>query len=299
MKIAVLSDIHSNFGALQSVLEHMENLPDTDKPEEVWFLGDLWGRGPDALEICEWFEKSASDSSFRWVIGNHDLGVLHSLTPAQLELVKDEEVKKTWERDRNKLGTLPEETRSKQTILLDQPPVQIFETETIKYIFTHHVAADSDFTAAYHFPWKEVLLTRAIQFLVETEKKDRGLVNIYGHTHIANLASATCNGDIHLNVERIIPEQKYPLDPGKVWLINPGSVGSPRDRDSRAGYMVLDPHDRTVIFYRVPYDRKEFFRRMLEGGMTPDLAGKIVNADWPHDVPPDWQEHFRRTRMDK
>lgn len=296
MKIAVLSDIHSNLIALEAVLQHMENLPSADKPEEIWFLGDLWGRGPDALEICEWFQTNAAKSGFRWVIGNHDLGVLHELTPEQLMLVADEDVKASWEKNRHQLQELPDPVKKQRSVLLDQPGTERVAMDGLQYLISHHVASDEDLTAAYHYPWTDVLLTDAIRFLVKSEKKESGVVNIYGHTHIPNLASASCNGTIDLSVEKITCGRKYKIDDKKIWLINPGSVGSPRDKNPRASYMVLDTEQQTVVFYRAKYDTHAFFGRMLKKGMSTEIAGKIIAADMPGSVPPDWADHYNRMK---
>lgn len=68
------------------------------------------------------------------------------------------------------------------------------------------------------------------------------------------------------------------LRPGERYLINPGSVGQPRDHDWRAAFVLYHPEDATVEFHRVPYDLEAAQRRILDAGLPPRLAQRLAHG---------------------
>ncbi|HMV68366.1 MAG TPA: hypothetical protein PKA64_16075, partial [Myxococcota bacterium] len=73
--------------------------------------------------------------------------------------------------------------------------------------------------------------------------------------------------------------RKLFLEPGKRYLVNPGSVGQPRDRNPRASYAIYDSEERTVTFDRVPYDVKTTRRKILKAGLPPILGDRLLLGD--------------------
>ena len=99
-------------------------------------------------------------------------------------------------------------------------------------------------------------------------------MTFFGHTHVPTLLAAdnerisvsTLEGDA-LTVE---------IEPGKQYLINPGSVGQPRDRDPRAAYLIYDTKERRIIWRRQEYELERAQRRILDAGLPQVLAYRLA-----------------------
>ena len=91
------------------------------------------------------------------------------------------------------------------------------------------------------------------------------------------------------------PDVTYDL--GQLSLVNPGSVGQPRDLDRRAAYAVLDTVGRTVTFRRVVYDWRATAHRLVDGGYPDSLIRRLIDAPLPVDGAnpdwPAWRDHFQ------
>ncbi len=109
----------------------------------------------------------------------------------------------------------------------------------------------------------------------------------FGHTHVqGGFALLQSGGESRLEALRSAAEppapearagvRRFQLEPGARYLINPGSVGQPRDGDWRAGYALLHTGEGWVEFHRVPYDLEIAQRRILEAGLPPRLAQRLA-----------------------
>jgi diadenosine tetraphosphatase ApaH/serine/threonine PP2A family protein phosphatase len=105
-------------------------------------------------------------------------------------------------------------------------------------------------------------------------------ITFFGHTHLQG--SFTLNGDhvegIHPTYRTVgqIENSQFPLKNNLRYLVNPGSVGQPRDGDWRAGFAVYDSDSRVVAFYRVPYNLKVAQERILAADLPPRLATRLA-----------------------
>lgn len=218
MRLAVLSDIHSNLVALDAVLADLATLPAVD---EIWVCGDIVGYGPQPNEVIDRLRERDA----RAVMGNHDGAAVGKVDTgwfndaAAAAIVWTTEVLTPGSREY--LSALPERRRDGElTAVHGSPREPVWE-----YMVSPAVAAANlgDFE------------TRTC---------------LFGHTHFPVLYAAT-DGAVS-RVNRSLGAAS-PLPEGRLFL-NPGSVGQPRDGNPDSSYLVLDLGAGSVEFRRVPYD---------------------------------------------
>ncbi len=244
MRYLVISDIHSNLEALEAVLRDAEGLY-----EAVLCLGDIVGYGPDPNECVE---RVRGLPSLYCVAGNHDwaaigkIGLEEFNTDARLATLWTQKV--LTQTSAAYLQSLPEVIvlEEKLTIVHGSPRFPIWE-----YVLTCPVALEN----SRHFatPWC-----------------------LIGHSHIP-MAFALREADGE-KCEFIILDEDRPLllDPGFRFIINPGSVGQPRDGDPRASYAIFDTEEGVVELRRVDYPREKTQARMEEFGLPPRLIARLT-----------------------
>ena len=239
MRVAVVSDIHSNLVALEAVLEAV----DEDSPDELWCLGDLVGYGPKPNECTALMQERARIC----LCGNHDLAVRGTLD--------------LWEFSGD-AGTAARWTR---TVLRD---------EALAFLNSLEPAGKTDGVALFHGSardpvWEYVLSGEAaLTTLVLT---DEPLV-LVGHSHVALQIQLR---DDELDGGLAAAGTELGLG-GSRSLLNPGSVGQPRDGDPRAAYLLLDLDARTASFRRVEYDVERTQAEMAEAGLPEALALRLA-----------------------
>ena len=238
MRVAVISDIHGNLHALEAVLAAI----DGESPDAVWCLGDLVGYGPRPNECC----RVVSERADVCLVGNHDLGVLGAI-PIH-DFSADAAAAVAWTR-----GTLAPDARAFLSALRSLASVEGQEL----------------FHASPRDPvWQYVLGTDAALDALELTSAPLVLV---GHSHVP-LAFWLDGQGIHGG----IASGGTTLDLGDSrWVLNPGSVGQPRDGDPRAAYLMLDLGARSAVFRRVPYAVEVTQRELLGQGLPPVLAERL------------------------
>lgn len=236
MRIAVLSDIHSNIVALEAVLAHLETV------DAVWHLGDVVGYGPEPDAVVERLVTIGAAG----VRGNHDAAAAGG---REIEYFNPEaRSAMEWTRrritdaTRDWLAALPEQrVEGDVTLVHGSPRDPIWE-----YVTSMSVA-------------------RAGMAVMTTT------LGLHGHTHVP-IAFVMTGG----RLEAIAPSDGSTLDLGdRAALINPGSVGQPRDGDSRASYLVLDQERGSVAWHRVEYDIEGVATAMRAGGLPDRLAERL------------------------
>jgi diadenosine tetraphosphatase ApaH/serine/threonine PP2A family protein phosphatase len=238
MRVAVVSDIHSNLHALEAVLAAI----DREAPDELWCLGDLVGYGPRPNECCATIGGRADVC----LAGNHDLAVRGTI---DLEEFHGEAgVAATWTRE-------------------------VLELEWRELLDGLEPAGSAHGIALYHGSardpiWEYVLDDESA--LATLELADSPLV-LVGHSHVA--LQVVQSGD-ELAGGVSADGKELELD-GVRALLNPGSVGQPRDGDPRAAYLLLDLAAQHATFHRVEYDVEATQREMRDAGLPEMLAARL------------------------
>jgi predicted phosphodiesterase len=238
MRVAVVSDIHSNLHALEAVLAAI----DKEAPDELWCLGDLVGYGPRPNECCAVVAERADVC----LAGNHDLAVRGTIDLE--EFGGEAGVAATWTRT-------------------------VLEPEAQELLDRLEPQGSAHGVALYHGSardpvWEYVLSDEGA--LATLDLADSPLV-LVGHSHVA-LQVVDSGGEVEGGVARDGTEVE--LDGVRV-LLNPGSVGQPRDGDPKAAYLLLDLDAKQASFRRVEYDVERTQREMRDAGLPEMLAGRL------------------------
>lgn len=239
MRVLVLSDIHANHTALKAVIK------DAGMVDETWCLGDLVGYGPNPNEVVE---EMRGMEKLTCVLGNHDMAAIermplssfngdarHSLLQQQAMLSKDNL------EFMKSLGAAPL-VKGQVTLVHGSPRDPVWE-----YIV-------NSLTARLNFEHFETAWC------------------FVGHTHIQCRFSLAAM-DAKLQPDLTKPDLKVRLQTKQI--LNPGSVGQPRDLDPRAAYAIYDTEEGTWLPRRVNYDITEVQRRIRAAGLPEKHAARL------------------------
>lgn len=240
MRVAIVSDIHGNLHALDAVLSAI----DEEQPDELWCLGDIVGYGPRPNECC----ARIADRAILCLVGNHDLAVLGKLSIADFN--GDAAAAVAWTRE-----ALAEGSRAFLTGLAPQ--------------------AERNGTALFHGSpldpiWDYVMTEEgALQSFGATTAP----LVLVGHSHVAlalTLDGSTVGGGLAPGGTELA------LAPRR--LLNPGSVGQPRDNDPRAAFLVIDTTARRAVFRRVRYPVERTQAEIRAEGLPEPLAARLAHG---------------------
>lgn len=242
MRVLVLSDIHANLTALEAVLA------DAGETDEVWCLGDLVGYGPDPNEVVDIMRAMPH---LTCMLGNHDVAALGGM---EMEVFNTEArrslqwQKKTISNETLEyLKSLPDQTIVKQGISL-----------------VHGSPRDP--------VWEYILNTLVARLNFPAFETDYCFV---GHTHTQCIFQMDAKRD---RVSLEIPKPGLALELTPRAILNPGSVGQPRDRDPRAAYAIFDAKAQTWEPRRVEYDIKAVQQRIRDAGLPDKHAARLAEG---------------------
>jgi diadenosine tetraphosphatase ApaH/serine/threonine PP2A family protein phosphatase len=244
MKIAILSDIHSNLEALSACYDRAIERG----AEKFVCLGDSIGYGADP---CPTMDMILSLPGLVAVIGNHDeYVILEKLADVSVPVKESAE----WTR---------KQLRQDHLDFLGALPYQVVENG-VTYV---HASASNP------YEWEYLLDEKKIWKCMEAA--DTSLVFI-GHVHIPAIYREIPAS----SAELVTPEadKEFSLVPKLRHVINVGSVGQPRDDDNRASFVIYDDQRDSVIFQRVSYDYSETGRKIREAGMNPFFAERLTTG---------------------
>lgn len=242
MRLAIISDIHSNLPALETVFAEAE----AAGVDAIWCLGDVVGYGAQPNE-CATLARERCDLC---LVGNHDLAVLDELDISTFSPAASAAVR--W-------------TRGRMT------------DETTEFLRGLEPSDTSHEVALYHASprdpvWEYVLWPDQAAECIRAQDKRIGLI---GHSHVAlffALAESTPDGE-RAAARGAQAGAGTGLDLGRGrWLINPGSVGQPRDGDPRAAWLELDTEAWRATFHRVEYE----IDRAADAIMATDLPEHLA-----------------------
>lgn len=243
MQILVISDVHANLTALEAVLS------DAGEFDTVWFLGDLVGYGPDPNECID---RIRALPGLVALLGNHDAATLAKLNVDTFNAEARQAV--YWTRDN-------------------------IEPENLEYLdnLPSLVEVTEDITLAHGSPrqpiWEYIINTRSA---AENFHFFDTPFCFVGHTHLPSIFR-TADGSEQTNL--YVPLEGVPFALSKRMILNPGSVGQPRDRDPRAAYALYNPENNQIQFKRVGYDVLAVQERMRTAGL-PERHIDRLRSGW-------------------
>jgi diadenosine tetraphosphatase ApaH/serine/threonine PP2A family protein phosphatase len=240
MRIAVISDIHSNLPALEAVLEGIGALD--PPPDRIWCLGDVVGYGasPDA---CAALTAEHVDLC---LAGNHDLVVR---------------------------GDLDLDYFARSAGAAARWTATVIDSRTRAFLEPLQPLGRAEGIGLYHASPRDPVW----EYVLSIEQARAGLdvqpdrVCLIGHSHVA---CHFVRRDSRVQGELAPPGSVLELGDGE-WMVNPGSVGQPRDGDSRASWLLLDTETWTATFRRVEYRIEEAAKAIEAAGLPLELAQRL------------------------
>jgi predicted phosphodiesterase len=242
MNVLLLSDIHANLTALEAVLD------DAGSFDAVWFLGDLVGYGPDPNKCIQ---RVRSLSNLTALVGNHDMATMGKI----------------------EIDTFNYEAR--RAIRWTQKKISSKNLDFLRGLPTD--VEKDDITLAHGSPrqpvWEYIINTRTAW---ENFDYLSTLHAFVGHSHLPTVFQ-TGSDDSRVNL--IIPEENQTIELKDRMIINPGSVGQPRDRNPKSAYALFDSEQKTIEFRRVEYDIAAVQKRMEKADLPRRHIDRL-SAGW-------------------
>jgi diadenosine tetraphosphatase ApaH/serine/threonine PP2A family protein phosphatase len=242
MRVLIISDIHANLTALNAVIA------DAGQIDAAWCLGDLVGYGPDPNECVE---KVRQLPELTCLLGNHDAAALSQIDIESFN--PDARVAIHWTRNTLSAANL--------SFLRSLP-----ESTVIDHVTLSHGSPRQPV-------WEYILDTRTATLNFDYFETPYCLV---GHTHLPVLYYLPDESRV---ARLMVPDATVQLTLAPRMILNPGSVGQPRDRDSRAAYAIYEPEQNLWEYHRVPYNISEVQERMEQADL-PDRDIRRLAAGW-------------------
>ena len=242
MRILVISDLHANITALEAVLA------DAGKVDATWCLGDIVGYGPDPNDTVELVRTIPN---LTCVLGNHDVAVLGQMDDAVFN------------------------TEARRSLLWQKKQLSDGNKGYLENL-PQNAIVSGDVTMAHGSPrdpvWEYILNTLVARLNFQSFTTTYCFV---GHSHIQ------CMFQLDLNKDRVsleIPKVGESLSLIPRAILNPGSVGQPRDRDPRAAYAIFDPEAGSWEARRVAYDIPSVQKRIRQAGLPEKHAARLAEG---------------------
>ncbi len=240
MRYAIISDIHANLSAFTAVLKDIEQQGGVEK---VWCLGDIVDYGPQPHECI----KLLGQTDNICVAGNHDLAAIGKADPAAFN---------------------PDAVKSCRWTVQHLRPADIHYLNKLP-----SVVQEGDFTLVHASPrdpvWEYLTSTAIAQENLAHFKSPFCLV---GHSHLPLVFSFDESGAC--SAKQFPPSAGLVLGSERL-IINPGSVGQPRDGDPRASYAIYDRETNQISLHRVPYDIYAPQEKMVKQGLPWRLVARL------------------------
>jgi diadenosine tetraphosphatase ApaH/serine/threonine PP2A family protein phosphatase len=239
LRIAIISDIHSNVEALTEVLKVIDH----QKVDRLVSLGDVVGYGASPNPCCEMVRQNAEVT----LLGNHDAAVAgrmdYSFYYDAARHALDWSANVITDENLGWLRSLPYTYRIGEVGFSHGSPI---EPRSYEYIFALEQARE--------------LMPHAV---------DLPEVTFIGHSHLCK-AFAIGNGEVN-----DVVAQKFGIRKGYKYIISVGSVGQPRDYDNRACFVICDTDARTVEYLRVEYDIEASAQRIFDADLALNFGKRL------------------------
>lgn len=240
MRYALLADIHSNLVAFEAVLL---DIAEKGGVEELWCLGDVVGYGPDPSACIALLRNRPH----LCVAGNHDWAAIGKVDISDFNPDAAQACRWTGEQ---------------------------LSAEDVKYLESLPLTLTRrDFTIAHGSPrdpiWEYVLSEKSAR---DNFRSFETMYCLIGHSHVPLVFE-------HVGETCLPKDMPEALRVGENRLIiNPGSVGQPRDGDPRAAYAIYDEGDKVIYYYRIDYDIADTQERMVQKGLPNFLVTRLSHG---------------------
>ena len=240
MKYAIISDVHSNLEALEKAFSEIEKR----KIDQIVCLGDVVGYGANPGECLERVREKAQEI----IMGNHDRAIEDVALRSDFNPYAREAIEWTASRLNEKQKKF---IRTFREIVMDRKKEltwthgSIHEPQEFHYLFQEEDAR----------PSFERLETR---------------FGFFGHTHVPSLFSQKAKE------AKYLPAGVYQLDKKDRYLINPGSIGQPRDRNPKLSFAFFDSNELTLEILRLDYDNQKAAQKIRKAGLPEYLADRLL-----------------------
>lgn len=241
MKIAIVSDIHSNIEALEAVRKTIQNIG----VDAIYFAGDVVGYGPDPNACTAWVMENTDLA----VMGNHDIAALGKIDidtfnpSAKQAIIWTSDQMENWATDY--ISTLPMVISRDGVTLVHANPQ---DPESWNYIF-------SLWDAEMNFSYFDSTFC------------------FVGHSHQPVIVAMDGSGQAS-----VLPGESFIVEDGSRYLINVGSVGQPRDGNPDACFGLLDLEKGEFSFQRSPYEFQATQEKMISAGLPRPLADRLAEG---------------------
>lgn len=244
MKIAVISDIHSNLEALTACCQQaMEQ-----GAEKFVCLGDIVGYGPDPVAVLDMLHGLPG---FTCVLGNHDEYMFNSIEVS---------------------STAPVQQVAEWTIK-QLSPEHIEFLKSLPYVIIENGVSYVHSSLRQPNTWPYI--TNPTEAKKCLGSSSTNLI-FYGHVHIPMLFHEQKDNSIELSYPQ--GGQTVILHPNQRYLINVGSVGQPRDDNTEASYVIYDEEKNCLTFHRVKYDFSKTIEKIRSNDLHEDFAERLLNG---------------------
>ncbi|HCL56949.1 MAG TPA: hypothetical protein DHW82_08070 [Spirochaetia bacterium] len=235
--IAVLSDIHSNFEAFSSAIKDMQQFP----IQEIYILGDIIGYGPDPNECVE----KAIEIKAKSIQGNHERALFDSVFLMDFNSIAAQIIlwtkKKLFRKNRHYLENLPDS----------------FIEKNVSFVHGSFLEPD-----------QYLLKPESIYSEIRELKKRNINLEFFGHTHMKAVFE-------NENKKELPTENWLSLSEHKTYLVNPGSIGQPRDETALASYILFDPSNHSILFRKFSYDIETTIKKMRDYKFPPFTFNRL------------------------
>ena len=239
-RFAIISDIHANKEALETVLRDIEFM----QCSQIVCLGDVVGYNASPVECLETI-KSLNCPIVR---GNHDEEAASDSKPDKMNPIAYSALMWT----RQQLSPEQKEWLSKLRLVRSVPPFTIVHSTLDQPSLWHYIINNYDAASNFNFQFSTICF--------------------HGHTHVPKIFSNENGGATEYAPSDFCPQ------PGVKYFVNVGSVGQPRNGDPRACYCVFDTDQNAIYFRRLEYDIQLTCKRIVDAGLPVALAERLTQG---------------------
>jgi predicted phosphodiesterase len=233
MRTAIVSDLHANLAAWQTVLTDLADL----KADRIICLGDVVGYGPNPVEVLESVYRVVDVT----LMGNHDAAVCGRLSTDTFSPRAAAAVA----RHRDLLAPAALEWLARLPLTYEGPGFRCAHSEFSNPAVFRYIVAPEDALPSWRATPEQLLFV--------------------GHSHLPGIYVIGESG-----VPHFVAPRDFELEEGKRYLINPGSVGYPRVGDRRSSYCLYDDATRSILFRQLPFDSAAYRLAMHGAGLDDD-----------------------------